>query len=156
MPTLVLDLLRYVFLAVLYIFVLRAVRAVYVELRPTTARQAPRQRRQAPAPAAAPPRKAKKAPTKAAVVEGASYKGKTFALKDELTIGRAQDCTLILDDAYVSQKHARIYPRGEGFVVEDLGSTNGTYLNRQRLTSPAELHRGDRVKIGKTVLEMRK
>lgn len=157
MPTLVLDLLRYVFLAVLYIFVLRAVRAVYVELRPNTARQAPRQRRQAPTPSAPPSRKAaKKAPTKAAVVEGTSHKGKTFALKEELTIGRAGDCKLVLEDTYVSQKHARIYPRGDGFVVEDLGSTNGTYLNRQRLTSPAELHRGDRVKIGKTVLEMRK
>ena len=156
MPTLVLDLLRYVFLAVLYIFVLRAVRAVYVELRPASARQAPRQRQQAPSSSAPPPRKGKKTPARAAVIEGTSHKGKTFTLNEELTIGRAEDCRLVLDDAYVSQKHARIYPRGEGFVVEDLGSTNGTYLNRQRLTSPAELHRGDRVKIGKTVLEMRK
>ena len=156
MPTLVLDLLRYVFLAVLYIFVLRAVRAVYVELRPAAARQAPRERRQAPTPSAPPARKAKKAPGRAAVVEGSSYKGKTFSLDKELTIGRAPDCTLVLDDAYVSQKHARIYPRNDGYFVEDLGSTNGTYLNRQRLTSAAELRRGDRVKVGKTVLEMRK
>ncbi len=156
MPTLVLDLLRYVFLAVLYIFVLRAIRAVYVELRPAAARQAPRQRRQAPTPAAPPSRKAKKAPGRAAVIEGTTHKGKTFSLNKELTIGRAEDCTVVLDDAYVSQKHARIFPRGDGFVVEDLGSTNGTYLNRQRLTSPAELRRGDQVKIGKTVLEMRK
>ena len=156
MPTLVLDLLRYVLLAVLYIFVLWAIRAVYVELRPGTARRTPRERAQAPSPAPPPSRKAKKAPTRAAVVEGTSYKGKTFSLNDELTIGRAPDCTLVLDDSYVSQKHARIYARGDGFIVEDLGSTNGTYLNRQRVTSPAELRRGDRVKIGKTVLEMRK
>ena len=156
MPTLVLDLLKYVFLAVLYIFVLRAVRAVYMELRPATARRPSTKRAPAPTSARPPARKNKKAPSRAAVIEGSGHKGKTFTLGDELTIGRSENCTLILDDAYVSQMHARIFPRGDRFVVEDLGSTNGTYLNRQRLTSPAELQRGDRVKIGKTVLEMRK
>ena len=156
MPTLVLDLLKYLFLALLYIFVFRAVRAVYMELRPTTARRAPAQRTAAPTPAKAPSRRSKKGPSRVAVVEGDRYKGKTFTLGDDLTIGRADKCTLVLDDAYVSQMHARIYPRGDGFVVEDLGSTNGTYLNRQRITSPAQLQRGDHIKIGKTVLEMRK
>lgn len=155
MPTLVLDLLKYVFLGVLYIFVLWAIRAVYMELRPATARQPRASRAPTPTPSR-PPSKNKKAPTKAAVIEGNAYKGKVFKLGDELTIGRASTCTLVLDDAYVSQMHARIFPRNDRFVVEDLGSTNGTYLNRQRLTSSADLQRGDRVKIGKTVLEMRK
>jgi pSer/pThr/pTyr-binding forkhead associated (FHA) protein len=156
LPTLVLDLLKYVFLAVLYIFVLRAVRAVYMELRPPTTRRPSTKRAPAPSPARSPARKNKKAPTRATVVEGSAHKGKSFTLGDELTIGRSEKCTLILDDAYVSQMHARIFSRGDRFVAEDLGSTNGTYLNGQRLTSPAELQRGDRVKIGKTVLELRK
>jgi pSer/pThr/pTyr-binding forkhead associated (FHA) protein len=89
------------------------------------------------------------------VVEG-PLKGKAYDLGDELTIGRAEKCHIVVDDTYVSQVHARFYANGESYFVEDLGSTNGTYLNRRRLTSPAELSRGDRVKIGKTVLEMRK
>ncbi|MDQ4145937.1 MAG: FHA domain-containing protein [Actinomycetota bacterium] len=155
MPTLVLDLLKYVFLGVLYIFVLWAIRAVYLELRPATARQPRGKRAPAPTPARPPSRKTK-TPARAAVIEGDAHKGKTFKLGDELTIGRAANCTLVLDDAYVSQKHARIFPSGDRFLVEDLGSTNGTYLNRKRLTSAAELQRGDQVKIGKTVIEMRK
>ncbi len=83
-------------------------------------------------------------------------RGKSFSLDDDLTIGRAEKNKLVLNDSYVSQFHARISPRGESYVVEDMGSTNGTYLNKRRLTAPAELQRGDRVKIGKTVLEMRK
>ena len=83
-------------------------------------------------------------------------RGKTFSLEDELTIGRAEGNKVILDDSYVSQFHARIFPKGETCVIEDMGSTNGTYLNKRRLTAPAELARGDRVKVGKTVLEMRK
>jgi pSer/pThr/pTyr-binding forkhead associated (FHA) protein len=156
MPELVLDLLKYVFLFLLYIFVFRAVRAIYLELRPATARKPSRQRAAAPPPTRSPSRRTKKAPTKATVVEGDTKKGKTFQLGGELMIGRADTCQLSLDDTYVSQMHARIFPKGEGIMLEDLGSTNGTYLNRQRVTAPMELQRGDRVKIGKTVLEMRK
>lgn len=156
MPELVLDLLKYVFLFLLYIFVFRAVRAIYLELRPPGARRASRQRSAAPTPARAPARKSKKAPTRATVVEGDANKGKTFQLGSELVIGRSDKCQLVLEDTYVSQMHARLFPKGEGIMLEDLGSTNGTYLNRQRITSTTEVQRGDRVKIGKTVLEMRK
>ncbi len=152
MPELVLDLLKFVFLAVLYIFIARAVRAIYLELKPT---KAPASSRAAPAPARQQSRRGKKAPAKASVVEG-PQSGKTFNLDEELTIGRSDKCTLVLDDTYVSQVHARIFARGDSYMVEDLGSTNGTYLNRRRITSPSELHRGDQVKIGKTVMEMRK
>lgn len=153
MPALVLDLLKYVFLAVLYIFVARAVRAVYLELRP--ARGGGTQPRvAAPAPARQ-SRKTKKAPRKVAIVEG-DKKGKSFELGDELIIGRGERSGLVLDDTYVSQVHARIFARDDTYQLEDMGSTNGTYLNRRRITSPAELQRGDQVKIGKTVLELRK
>ncbi len=156
MPNLVLELLKYAFLAILYIFLARAVKAIYLELRPAGGRRPPAQRQPAPTPARAPSRRPKKAPRKLAVVEGDSLKGKSFDLADELLVGRADKCQLVLQDTYVSQVHARIFPRGEGVVVEDLGSTNGTYLNRRRITSPTELQRGDQVKIGKTVLEVRK
>ena len=121
MPVLVLDLLKYLFLAVLYIFVFRAVRAVYLELRPTVARRSAPARAPAPTPSRASKSKNKKSPTRAAVIEGDAYKGKSFSLGSELTIGRADKCSLVLDDAYVSQMHARIFPRGDQIVVEDLG-----------------------------------
>lgn len=148
MPDIVLELLKYAFLVILYIFISRAIRATYVELQPTTTGAAPAAQR-------APQRKTKKGPRKAVVTEGPK-KGQTFELDRELTIGRADKCQVVLDDTYVSQMHARIFPKGEGFVLEDLGSTNGTYLNRRRITAPVELQRGDLVKIGKTVLELRK
>ena len=156
MPVLVLELLKYVLLAVLYIFVWRAVRAVYRELAPQRAAR-PAPPRTAPPPPARPARKPrKKGPRKAVVIEG-DGKGRSFSLGDEMVIGRADKCSLVLDDTYVSQVHARIYPKDGGrLMVEDLGSTNGTYLNRRRITAPAELQRGDQVKIGKTVMELRK
>jgi pSer/pThr/pTyr-binding forkhead associated (FHA) protein len=154
MPDIVLDILKYVFLIVLYIFVARAVRAVMIELRPAAA--APSSSRSQAAPAKSAPRRTKRTPKHAAIVEGASTSGKNFDLGQELTIGRADKCHVILDDTYVSQVHARIFARGDSYLLEDLGSTNGTYLNRKRVGGATELQRGDRVKIGKTVLEMRK
>lgn len=153
MPDIVLDILKYVFLAVLYIFVARAVRAVMIELRPAVATTGTRGQA---APSKSNARRAKKAPKRAVIVEGASTSGKNFELGQELTIGRADKCHVVLDDTYVSQVHARVFSRGESFFIEDLGSTNGTYLNRKRVGGATELQRGDRVKIGKTVLEMRK
>jgi len=155
MPDLVLELLKYVFLAVLYIFIARAVRVIYLELRPASS-ASPTGSRRSVAPAAAPTSRGKrKGFRKAAVIEG-DKKGRSFDLTEELIIGRAEKCHLVLEDSYVSQMHARIFTRDGSIMVEDLGSTNGTYLNRRRITSPTELQRGDRVKIGKTVLEMRK
>lgn len=148
MPEIVLVLLKYAFLVVLYIFISRAVRATYVELQPASSGSAPAAPR-------APQRRTKKVPRKAVVTEGPK-KGQAFELNKELTIGRADKCQLVLDDTYVSQVHARIFPKGDGFALEDLGSTNGTYLNRRRITAPVELQRGDLIKIGKTILELRK
>jgi pSer/pThr/pTyr-binding forkhead associated (FHA) protein len=149
-PTIVLDLLKYVFLAVLYIFIARAFRAVYMELRP------PQERERAARAERTPTKKTRKAPRRATVIEGADLKGKSFDLGSELIIGRDQKCHVVLNDTYVSQVHARIFAKNNSFMVEDLGSTNGTYLNRRRVTQPTEVQRGDRVKIGMTVLEMRK
>ena len=151
MPDIVLDLLKFLLLGILYIFIARAVRVINQELKGEDAR--PRQTRAAaPAPAK---RTKKKVPTKATIVQG-DRKGATIDLDEELVIGRGEKCGLVLDDTYVSTVHARIYSKGDTYMLEDLGSTNGTYLNRQRVTSQVELHRGDQVKIGKTVMELRK
>ncbi|MGI8775773.1 MAG: FHA domain-containing protein FhaB/FipA [Actinomycetota bacterium] len=154
MPIIVLDLLKYVFLAVLYIFMARAVRAVWAELRPVQPQTVAPGRSRSTTRSSG--RKSKKGPKRADVVEGGSLKGKSFVLDGELLLGRAERCNVVLDDTYASQIHARIFSRGDTWVVEDMGSTNGTYLNRQKVTSPTELSRGDRIKIGKTVLEMRR
>jgi hypothetical protein len=149
-PDLVLELLKYAFLVVLYIFIARAVRAMYLELKPAAAT--------GPVRGAAPPpqkKRSKKPPKKLVVIEGDNHKGKSFDLGDELVIGRGEKSHIVLDDSYVSTVHARTFAKGDHFMVEDMGSTNGTYLNRRRITVPTELQRGDRLKIGKTVMELR-
>ena len=87
-----------------------------------------------------------------------SLAGTTVALQGQtITLGRAHDSTIVLDDDYASSRHARIYPDQTGqWTVEDLGSTNGTYLDRQRLTAPTPLQPGMPIRIGRTVIELRK
>jgi pSer/pThr/pTyr-binding forkhead associated (FHA) protein len=81
-------------------------------------------------------------------------KGATFAIGNEITIGRAPNCTIMIpDDTYVSQLHARIFRTAEGAWVEDLGSTNGSYLNGARLAGAEQLSSGDRLQIGSTIME---
>lgn len=72
-----------------------------------------------------------------------------------IMMGRAQECTLVLDDDYASGKHARLFPQGSRWFLEDLGSTNGTWLGEDQLTRASTVEPGDRIRIGKTVLELR-
>jgi pSer/pThr/pTyr-binding forkhead associated (FHA) protein len=80
--------------------------------------------------------------------------GQTFVLADETTLGRAPGCLIQLDDTYVSQVHARVSRSGDELIVEDLGSTNGTYVNRVKVTAPTPLREGDRLQVGNFVLEL--
>jgi pSer/pThr/pTyr-binding forkhead associated (FHA) protein len=73
-----------------------------------------------------------------------------------ITIGRSADCTVVIDDDYASNHHARISPHEGDWVIEDLGSTNGTYVQRTRVTAPLRVPLGTPIRIGKTVLELRK
>ena len=73
-----------------------------------------------------------------------------------LKIGRSDDCQLILDDDYVSTRHARIYAVDSGFLVEDLGSTNGTFLNDVRITAPTPFTLSDTLRIGRTQMVVEK
>ncbi|HET6860969.1 MAG TPA: FHA domain-containing protein [Streptomyces sp.] len=169
MSELTLTVMRLGFLAVLWLFVIVAVQVIRSDLfgtrvtqrgsrRSANADQRPPQtgRQQA---AATPPqqRQRRGAPTKLVVSEG-TLTGTTVALQGQtITLGRAHDSTIVLDDDYASSRHARIYPDRDGqWIVEDLGSTNGTYLDRTRLTTPTPIPLGAPIRIGKTVIELRK
>ena len=73
-----------------------------------------------------------------------------------ILIGRGSDAGIRLDDDYVSTRHARIAASGDQWFVEDLGSTNGTYIGTVRITQPTTITLGTQVRIGKTILELRK
>jgi len=114
----------------------------------------------APAAPAPPARTKQKATTgKAArlrIVEPSSARGRTYDVVDELTIGRGAGCQIPLDDSFASTVHARLFRRNGDLLVEDLGSTNGTFLNRKKVDSPVPIRKGDRLQVGKTVLELTK
>lgn len=82
-------------------------------------------------------------------------KGVVYSVDPEMTVGRGAGCRITLDDTFVSQIHARVFTSDEQVLVEDLGSTNGTYVNGRRITSPVVMQRSDRLQIGNTVLELR-
>ncbi|POX56841.1 FHA domain-containing protein [Streptomyces sp. Ru71] len=169
MSELTLTVMRLGFLAVLWLFVIVAVQVIRSDLFGTrvTQRGARREaarpqqaQRQAPPPQrqqASGGRQRRNAPTKLVVTEG-TLTGTTVALQGQtITLGRAHDSTIVLDDDYASSRHARIYPdQGGQWIVEDLGSTNGTYLDRTRLTTPTPIPLGAPIRIGKTVIELRK
>jgi pSer/pThr/pTyr-binding forkhead associated (FHA) protein len=151
LPAFVLTVLKVLFLALLYFFVYRSLHAVVVDLRPPAPGPGP-------APAAVPRGRGKgdKPPRSLVVLDDRGNKVKTVSLDGNLQIGRAEACQVRLEDTYISSFHARIFRRDDGWYVEDLGSTNGTYLNQRRVTSPAELRAGDRLKVGKITLELRR
>ena len=161
MNELSLTIIRVAFLAVLWLFVIAAIGVVRTDLLggpSTTPRrgkarqaQAPRQARQA-----RPPRAGRGSPRVLLVTAGA-LKGTSLDLaQQQITLGRANDATLVLNDDYASSRHARIFPQDGQWIVEDLGSTNGTYLDRQKVTRPMPVPVGVPIRIGKTVLELRR
>lgn len=103
------------------------------------------------------PPKPKRGAARTLLVTGGAMQGTSIELgATPITVGRLPENTLVLEDDYVSGRHARLYPHEGAWVVEDLGSTNGTYLDRTRLTAPMVLPVGTPVRIGKTVVELRK
>jgi pSer/pThr/pTyr-binding forkhead associated (FHA) protein len=158
---LALTLVRLGFLALLWIFVLVTVLVLRRDLRqPAEARPTGRERREARAPRPPKPTKvAKKAKVKGSklvVIEG-PLNGTVVPLGTvQITIGRAPDSTLVIDDDYASSRHARIYPSEGSWVVEDLGSTNGTWIDRSRITAPTVLPVGAPLRVGRTTLQIQK
>jgi FHA domain-containing protein len=158
MSTLTLLLIRIAFLAVLWLFVIAAVGVVRTDLfgssRPR--RQRRRQRKPPQVKAPRPARPGRGAPQRLLVTAG-GLAGTSIGLADQqITIGRANDATLVLHDDYASTRHARLFPQNGQWIVEDLGSTNGTYLDRQKVTQPTPVPPGVPIRIGKTVLELRR
>ena len=74
--------------------------------------------------------------------------GSAYSLADGAVLGRGDQADIQLQDTFASSQHARLSPHGDVIVVEDLGSTNGTYLNEEPLRGPQPLHPGDRIRIG--------
>jgi FHA domain len=160
MNALTLTLIRVAFLAVLWLFVIAAIGVVRTDLLGTVASKARRIRNQpAPVQPPRPPRPAKPGrgtPRFLVVTEG-GLAGMSLDLTDQqITMGRANDATLVLNDDYSSSYHARIFPQDGQWFVEDLGSTNGTYLDRQKVARPTPVPVGVPIRIGKTVLELRR
>lgn len=103
----------------------------------------------------APVRTPRAAPKTLAIVEG-PLKGREFPLAaSPLLLGRAQEASVVLDDDYASGRHARLYPQGSQWFLEDLGSTNGTFVGDERLSRAHRIDPGQRIRIGKTVMELR-
>jgi len=173
-----LTILKFCLLAVIYLFFFRVLRAVWAEVKPPKSgavapggkgrgskRSKPTRAMPAPAPVVAagaavaapasrPVAVAVAVKGQLLVVEPPEQRGRAYPVVGELSVGRAPGCQVIIEDTYVSQVHARVYAREGNYVVEDLGSTNGTYLNRKKVAGPTTLQRGDRLQFGNTVLEL--
>lgn len=150
MPPFVLTVLKILLLLLLYFFLYRAVRSITADLY---AGGRERRRREPKAPRA---RRGRGQPGRVVVLSPEGKKVGAYRLEGALQIGRDASCEIRPPDTYISQVHARLAPRGEGWVVEDMGSTNGTYLNQRKVQVPTRISPGDRIRLGKTVLEVRK
>ena len=159
-----LGILKGCLLALVYLFLLRVVLLVASELRgtPGLGRTAAPAGGMPATVATAKPAKARRGAARRdpatawrlVITEPANARGATFAVDGELTIGRGGGCAIaIAGDTYASTVHARAYSSGGNLWIEDLGSTNGTFVNDARVATPVQLQRGDKVRVGGTVLE---
>ena len=152
---LVVSLVKIGLLVLLWLFVLSAVRVVRADLYGSAGRGSPRP--PAPAPAAAQPGGGRRSAARRLVVTEGPLAGTSLALGDSpITIGRGDDCTLVLTDDYASTRHARLAPGDGAWLLEDLGSTNGTFLGSTRVSTPTPVPLGQAVRIGRTALELRR
>lgn len=149
MPEIVYVTLRYLFLALLFLFIFLVARVVYLELKPQATR--PRVER-----AAAKTTRGRRKARLVIAGEPGRRKQASWELRTEVIIGRAPECAVSIDDEFASNLHAKAYQAEGRYYVEDLGSTNGTYVNGRRINYPTELRGGDSIKIGRTVMEFRR
>jgi pSer/pThr/pTyr-binding forkhead associated (FHA) protein len=152
-----LTLMRFGFLILLWMAVFAAIAVLRRDL------QAPREARAVTVAPSTPVaqkssgRRGKRAAGRKLMILDGELKGAAVPLGTAvITIGRAPDSTIVLQDDYVSTRHARLYPSGSDWVVEDLGSTNGTWLNKTRVTQPTILEPGTDLRIGRTTMRIGK
>ena len=154
----VVQLLRFGFLALLWIFIFATLRVIRSDLfganRARVGVGVPGAAPRPPAPRPKPKRKGKAA-TQLVVTEGGLAGTRITLAEQPIMIGRANDSTLVLTDDYASSRHARLTSRDGDWYVEDMGSTNGTYLDRTKVAQPTLVPAGVPIRIGKTVLELR-
>jgi pSer/pThr/pTyr-binding forkhead associated (FHA) protein len=137
MPALILTLLKLIFVALLFLFVWQISRAITGHLAIGTTRTSTRRSREL------------------VLIRGDDGAGETFKVEDVAVLGRSSQADIVVDDPYASEFHMRFVSGEEGIVLHDLGSTNGTYVNGRRVSSPQLLVKGDAVQVGKTVMEVR-
>jgi hypothetical protein len=146
----VLQIFRFGFLLLLWLFIFAAFRVVRADLfggRAGRVASVP--------PRAAAAKKRQRGP-RTLVVTAGPLTGTKITLSDQpILIGRADDSTLVLTDDFASSRHARLTNRGGQWYVEDLGSTNGTYLDQQRVQGPLQVGTGQPIRIGQTATELR-
>jgi pSer/pThr/pTyr-binding forkhead associated (FHA) protein len=150
----VVQILRFGFLALLWIFVFATLRVIRADLFGAAQARVAVPARPAPA-RPKPPKRRGKAPTQLVVTDGGLAGTRITLGEQPIMIGRANDSTLVLTDDYASSRHARLTSQDGEWYVEDLGSTNGTYLDRTKVTGPIAVPPGVPIRIGKTVLELR-
>ena len=147
----VLQVFRFGFLALLWLFIFAAFRVVRADLFGGRAGRVA-----AVPPRATPTRRRGHRGPRSLVVTAGPLTGTKITLGEQpILIGRADDSTLVLTDDFASSRHARLTNRGGQWYVEDLGSTNGTYLDQQRVQGPLLVSPGQPIRIGQTVLELR-
>jgi hypothetical protein len=157
MSEIALLIIKVVFLALLWLFILSVVSVIRSDLFGRTVRTSDQPRAQELETPPAPPRKDKRQrgqPRVFTITQGRQAGLSAALAGGVIMIGRGADCQLILDDDYVSTRHARVVGTPNGIYVEDLGSTNGTYVNGQRITAPTTITLADTVRIGKTMLRL--
>lgn len=157
MSELTLTIIKLGFLAVLWLFVLSTVSVIRSDLFGSRVSGSNRSQRQPkPAKPSRPPRRKRGEPSVAVVVQGTSS-GLQVPLADTpLAIGRGSECEIQIEDEYVSTRHAVLRPQGTTWYVEDLGSTNGTFVGESRIHGPTAVGSGVPVRIGKTIIELYK
>jgi hypothetical protein len=145
-----LSAMKYGLFALLFLFVWRSMRWVVrgLTVDPSVAAAGGRRGRDAEAPASPQPT--------TLVIHPHDGRPKTVRLDASMVIGRAPEAELRLEDTFASSQHARIFGRNGSWYVEDLGSTNGTFVNEQKLMGPAMIQPGDSIRIGQTTLELRR
>lgn len=160
MPEQLLTVLKICLLVLLYLFFLRVLRAVWAEV----GRPEPAAVPVSAVPAAVAPKGRSKTargskrgatPERLAVVEPPQRQGAEFQIGPEVTVGRSAGCSIVFDEQYVSSVHTRVFTREDQVFVEDLGSTNGTWVNGVRAVGQMPVRIGDRVQIGNVILELR-
>jgi hypothetical protein len=157
----VLRIMQWGVIVLIFLFFLRVIRAVWVEMSPATIRKTRSERRQErrqERSAARPPdrpRESRRRQLYLKVVQPDAEAGRTYDLDDELTIGRSPGCGVAMPgDIYTSTLHARLFRRNDQLWVEDLGSTNGTFVNSEQIKQAVRLGKGDLLQIGSTVFEV--